>query len=107
MLDGGVTMSLQKRFSEFKEPKIKEEENVIGVYEIANRERSVVYIGRTRNMKDRLLDHLNGKCTGEKGYYYRNKITNDIKEAERLEDKFLEEFQEEHGRLPECNEKSD
>lgn len=69
-----------------------------GVYELKNFGR-FVYIGKAKNLKRRLLVHLNDKDPN----YYRYETTSWLQSAKSLEDKHLTRYEDKYGRLPRWN----
>lgn len=59
----------KRRFS-FTRKEITKVPEAPGVYELLNREGKVLYIGKTKNLKSRLLSHLRRKEKGNEGFYF-------------------------------------
>ncbi len=76
-----------------------------GVYEIADEQRSVIYIGQSaRDVPNRLRQHLaRPGCIAERAAYWRYRYSR-VPQAEEAE--LLAAFQQRHGRLPCCNRRS-
>ena len=72
-----------------------------GVYELADNSQSIIYIGRSNNLRRRLSEHLNSDdhCL-RNARYFRYEQTWRSEERER---ELLNEYRRIHGRLPRCN----
>ena len=75
-----------------------------GVYRL-DTAKETLYIGKSDDLKRRLLEHLNSDdpCI-KKATIFKYLVTTS---PERTEDDLLKEYQQTHGKLPECNEKKD
>jgi excinuclease UvrABC nuclease subunit len=92
---------IQKKWSPFKEEKIKDVPDVFGVYELADENREIVYIGHGK-LKERLSEHFRKKtCPGAR--FFRYEKTSNKERAEEREKALLKRFEKENKRLPECN----
>jgi predicted GIY-YIG superfamily endonuclease len=100
------TGGIQKRWSRYDEFTVAEAPNALGVYEIGNRLRNVIYIGSGR-IRERLQAHMSpsgNRCIRQKGKYVRWEQTGSKERAQQRENALLEAFYRIHGRWPECNE---
>lgn len=101
-------MSIQKRWSRLTSENVAEVPEVSGVYELGNRLRNVIYIGRAgggNTLRGRLRQHCSPSepkwCIRTKAYYFRYEETRAHISRER---ELLDEYRSSHGgRLPECN----
>jgi len=75
-----------------------------GVYQL-DTATETIYIGRTDNLRRRLMEHLNSNdlCV-KKATVFRYLVTTS---PERTEDALLKDYVKKHGKLPECNKKRD
>ena len=73
-----------------------------GVYEIADEDKVVIYIGQSAtDVPNRLRQHLaRSECIRKKGRYWRYEYSRVPRAAEA---DLLAEHEERHGRLPPCN----
>lgn len=73
-----------------------------GVYEIADGERRIIYIGQSsRDVPNRLRQHLaRSGCVAQEGCYWRYAYSR-VPRAD--EARLLSQHQEAHGELPLCN----
>ena len=74
-----------------------------GVYELSDTNKTIIYIGRSDNLQDRLHQHLNttDPCIVN-AKYFRYEVTWN---SENRETELLEEFKRRNGRLPRCNDR--
>lgn len=75
-----------------------------GVYQL-DTAKETLYIGKSDNLKRRLLEHLDSddSCI-KKTTVFKYMVTTS---PERTEDTLLKDYKQSHGKLPECNEKID
>ncbi len=73
-----------------------------GVYELADAERNIIYIGMSaRDVPGRLRQHLaRPGCIRERAVYWRSEFS---RVPAAREAQLLAQFRERHGRLPRCN----
>ena len=73
-----------------------------GVYEIADLEKRIIYIGQSaRDVPNRLRQHLTrSPCIAQDGFYWRYAYSR-VPRAD--EARLLSQHQEMHGELPTCN----
>jgi len=96
-------------FYEWKESnakKIPEKSGVYGFFKNKTEE-SLIYIGRTSNLRERFTHYWETKFSEDPckkaTKWYKREITNSYKEREK---ELLEQYTKEHdGKLPKCNEK--
>lgn len=83
-------------------PEPRRRDALPGVYEIADADRRVVYIGQSAtDVPNRLRQHLAaGGCVAERGLYWRMAASR-VPQAD--EARLLAAFEARHGRLPVCN----
>ena len=72
-----------------------------GVYELADNSHSIIYIGRSNNLKRRLNEHLNTNdpCISAASYFKYEQTWR----SEEREQELLDEYRRIYGRLPRCN----
>jgi hypothetical protein len=77
-------------------------ERLVGVYELADAERAVIYIGQSAtDVPNRIRTHLrNGGCVAERACFWRMAASR-VPQAE--EARLLAAFAQAHGHLPPCN----
>ena len=69
-----------------------------GIYELQSGG-YLVYIGKAKNLRRRILEHLREKNPAK----YRYKTAGLLSSHHKMEDKHLDRFEEKHGRLPAWN----
>jgi len=78
-----------------------------GVFILYNKNKEVLYIGESESLKDTFTNYLdnsfeNDECKQKTRFYQREFVDDPKSVKERL----LEEFKEEQGKLPICNERT-
>ena len=73
---------IQKKWSPFKEEKIKNVPDVIGVYELADENREIVYIGHGK-LKERLSEHFRKKTCPRARFFRYEKTSSKKRTKER------------------------
>jgi len=74
-----------------------------GVYELFDPGKSLIYIGRSNNLRQRLTEHLNtSDACIKSATYFAYEVTSFSYSREQG---LLEEHKRIHGRLPRCNDK--
>lgn len=94
-------MEIRKKWSIFSEENVKSVPSVYGVYELADSKKSIIYIGQGK-LQERLMDHLNNI---KKAKYFRFEQIRSKEKAEQREKALLREYRENHGHLPNYNER--
>lgn len=83
----------------------KEAPNSEGVYELGNRSRSIVYIGRSEEgLSGRLKDHAEADgrtCIGRDAVYFRYEVTS--QSITREKELFRDYKRNNGGSIPDCN----
>jgi excinuclease UvrABC nuclease subunit len=92
---------IQKKWSCFEEKKIEQVPDVFGVYELADRNKEIVYIGHGR-LKERLRRHFTENIYKEVTYF-RYEETFSKEKAKKREKALLSKFEKENKRLPKYN----
>jgi len=89
-------MPIPKRWS--KPPKAKSAPEKPGVYEFGDSQGNILKIGEGDDLRDRITQQMPNKPKDVTRIRWR-----EAKQNEKLEQKMLEEFQKEHGKLPKYN----
>jgi hypothetical protein len=94
-------LPIQKKWSELTSWNIRQVPKRGGVYELGNRVKREIYIGRASNLRTRLEDHLNSEddCI-QKASYFRYEVT---RSSKRREKELFDRFERKYRRLPDCN----
>jgi len=75
-----------------------------GVYEFYNRNGVIIYIGSSDNLRERFLGYWKSNFEEDpckrSTIHYRREVTVNFVQRER---ELLQEYQRQHGNLPECN----
>ena len=96
-------MPLPQRWSKYKKENVSNAPNTFGVYEIANSEGEIVYIGQG-NIRRRLNDHfLGGSDPIPPGAQFRFAETRTKLRAEQRERAELNQYERDKGELPRHN----
>ena len=99
-------MPLEKKWSEFTKERVSWEDDHYGVYELANRNGDVLYIGEGR-VRSRLLSHFPQGSDPIPGVsYYRVEYTRSKDRCVSRQNALLAEYKRRHGKLPKYNQKS-
>lgn len=96
-------MPLPVRWSRFTYDNLDRVDYVYGVYELADRNENIIYIGQGV-LRDRLLFHKKGgdPCI-KRARYYRFEKTGSKLRAEQRERAEMNYYKRRHGELPVCN----
>jgi len=75
-----------------------------GVYVLYNRKKDIIFIGESQNLQERFskyvdTDFENDACKQKTASYQREFVDEPAEKAKRL----LDDFKNEHGKLPACN----
>jgi predicted GIY-YIG superfamily endonuclease len=83
-------------------PPVRGRDALPGVYQIADEERRVIYVGQSASdVPNRIRQHLQKKgCVAEQGRFWRMQASR-VPQAD--EAALLADHQQRHGTLPECN----
>lgn len=98
-------MSIAKRWSRFTWNRLDEVPNVFGVYELADDNDYIIYIGSGK-LRDRLAHwkSSNDSCKLQARKFRFEELYSDERCRQR-ERALLREYEREHGKLPRCNER--
>lgn len=93
-------MPASKRWIDFNEENIKQLPNAYGVYQLADENKEVVYIG-----EGKLIHNVLAHLSGEKGSisYFRFRENNSKKSSKIRQNILLKEFKEKNGEMPKLN----
>jgi excinuclease UvrABC nuclease subunit len=96
-------MPASKRWIDFNEENIKQLPNAYGVYQLADENKEVVYIGEGKLIHN-VLAHLSDKAdeTGSISYF-RFRENNSKKSSKIRQNILLKEFKEKNGEMPKLN----
>lgn len=96
-------MPISKRFSSYTKENVNLETDNFGVYELANENNEVIYIGEGQ-VKTRLMAHFpTGQHPIKGATKYRVEYTGSKLRCEQRERALLKEFEKANGRLPRWN----
>lgn len=98
-------MPIAKRWSRFTWNRLDEVPNVLGVYELADDNDYIIYIGSGK-LRDRLAHwkSSNDSCKLQARKFRFEELYSDERCRQR-ERALLREYEREHGKLPRCNER--
>ena len=99
-------MPIKGNYYTWKEKNVNEINVVAGVYTFFDRNKNLIYIGETTNLRKRFQGYWNTNFKDDPckraTTSYKREFTDKHKERE---EELLEEYKKEHdGKLPECNE---
>jgi hypothetical protein len=99
-------MGINKKWSDYKKEGISQEENFFAAYELANKDKKIVYIGEGQ-LKTRLLAHMsNGSEPVVGTSYYRYELTGSKQKCISRQNALLKDFMDNNnGELPSFNTK--
>lgn len=92
-------MPIQKRWSRFSWDNIEGVPDDAGVYELGNSNGEVVYVGKSENLRQRLIQHKNDPSKS-RSKYFRYELAGLFDSPSDMERRHGEKYQEEHGSLP-------
>ncbi len=96
-------MPASKRWIDFNEENIKGLPNAYGVYQLADENKEVVYIGEGKLIHN-LLTHLSDKSDETEDISYFRFRENDSKKSSKIRQNILlKEYKEKHGDTPKLN----
>ena len=99
-------MPIQKKWSDFTKYRVSQEDDYYGVYELANSNGDILYIGEGR-VRSRLLSHFPQGSDPTPGVsYYRVEYTRSKDRCVSRQNALLAEYKRRHGKLPKYNQKS-
>ena len=93
-------MPASKRWIDFNEENIKQLPNTYGVYQLADENKEVIYIGEGKLIHN-LLSHLSVETESISYFRFRE---NDSKKSSKIRQNILlKEYKEKNGKLPKLN----
>ncbi|MDC8451665.1 MAG: excinuclease ABC subunit C [Thaumarchaeota archaeon] len=96
-------MPLFKKWSSFKKDNVLMETDAYGIYELADRDGKIIYIGQGR-ISSRLNSHfLNNNHPIPKASYYRAEVAGSKERAEQRERSEIRAHKRSHGYCPSYN----
>lgn len=91
-------MGINKKWSDYKKETISKEENFFATYELANKDKKILYIGEGQ-LKTRLLAHLPNDTEPVVGTsYYRFELTGSKQKCVSRQNALLKDFMEDNDR---------
>ena len=98
-------MGIPKKWSRYTKENVLSIKDVFGVYEIADRNRRILYIGQGK-LRTRLLRHfIDGPDPIPGAAYFRVLELYSKMRAEQKERRLLKDFKRRHGKLPRYNQR--
>ena len=98
-------MGIRKKWSKFNKKKVSKLKDNYGVYELADKDKKLVYVGQGK-IKTRLLRHFIGKEDPiPEAAYYRFHKTGSKEKAEQRERSLLRKHEKRRGKLPKYNQR--
>jgi excinuclease UvrABC nuclease subunit len=95
-------MPASKRWIDFNEENVKQIPNAYGVYQFADENKEILYIGEGK-LKHNISIYLEESNTKTNITYFRYR-ENDIKRSSKQRQSIvLKDYREKHGKLPEFN----
>ena len=92
-------MPIQKRWALFSWENVEEVPEDAGAYELGNSNGEVVYVGSSRNLHQRLIQHKNDPSK-RRCKYFRYELTTIFEAPSDLERRHGERYEDRYGRLP-------
>ncbi len=93
-------MPASKRWIDFNEENIKQLPNAYGVYQLADENKEIVYIGQGK-LVNTLLSHLSDET--EEISYFRFRENDSKKSSKLRQNILLKEYREKNGNTPKLN----
>ena len=93
-------MPASKRWIDFNEENIKQLPNTYGVYQLADKDKEVIYIGEGKLIHN-LLAHLSDET--EDITYFRFRENDSKKSSKMRQGILLKEYKEKNGNIPKLN----
>ena len=99
-------MPINKKWSVYNKEKVKTVPDVCGVYELADSNGNVLYIGEGR-LRERLFSHFSNAPEPTPGVsLFRCEKTGSKRRCVERQNALLAEYRRKYGRLPKYNQKS-
>ena len=96
-------MPASKRWIDFNEENIEQLPNTYGVYQLADKDKEIIYIGEGKLIHN-LLAHLSSKSNEtEDVTYFRFRENNSKKSSKMRQGILLKEYKEKNGTVPKLN----
>ena len=100
-------MPLAVKWSKFTDEYLERADPVYGVYELGDKDKNIIYIGQGI-LTERLWSHKKShKTCFNKAQYYRFEKTGGKQRAEQRERAEMNQYERQHGNLPECNKRKE
>ena len=95
-------MPASKRWIDFNEENIKQLPNTYGVYQLADKDKEIIYIGEGKLIHN-LLAHLSSESDETEIIYFRFRENDSKKSSKIRQGILLKEYKEKHGNVPKFN----
>jgi len=96
-------MPVSKRWIDFKEENLKEILNTYGVYQLADADKEIIYIGEGK-LRHNLLVQFNDKSEKTASTaYFRYRENDSKKSSKQRKNILIKEFIDKHGKPPKFN----
>ena len=101
-IDWRYKMPESKRWIDFNEENIKQLPNAYGVYQLADENKDVIYIGEGKLIHN-ILSHLSNDDEPESVSYFRFRENDSQKSSKIRQNILLKEYREKYGESPKLN----
>lgn len=95
-------MPASKRWIDFNEENVKQIPNAYGVYQFADENKEILYIGEGK-LKHNISIYLEESNTKTNIAYFRYRENDSKKSSKQRQSIVLKDYREKHGKLPEFN----
>lgn len=95
-------MPASKRWIDFNEENVKQVPNAYGVYQFADENKEIVYIGEGK-LKHNISVYLEESNTKTNISYFRYRENDSKRSSKQRQNIILKDYKEKHGKLPEFN----
>lgn len=95
-------MPASKRWIDFNEENVKQVPNAYGVYQFADENKEIVYIGEGK-LKHNISAYLEESNTKKNIVYFRYRENDSKRSSKQRQNIILKDYKEKHGKLPEFN----
>ncbi|MGF7118051.1 DUF7508 domain-containing protein [Methanobacterium oryzae] len=95
-------MPASKRWIDFNEENVKQIPNVYGVYQFADENKEILYIGEGK-LRHNISIYLEESNTKTNIAYFRYRENDSKKSSKQRQSIVLKDYREKHGKLPEFN----
>lgn len=95
-------MPASKRWIDFNEENVKQIPNAYGVYQFADENKEILYIGEGK-LKHNISIYLEESNTKTNITYFRYRENDSKRSSKQRQSIVLKDYREKHGKLPEFN----